>query len=185
MGEKMWLWVGAGWHGTSGSGFEQAARRKNNRQQRTDGGERRQRRDMLPFQTKNVTLSSFFPSLPLFFSSYPSVPVAAHWYTDSIFPPLSTSAISLISLCCSGSLSFNRHNKAVLGFFLHSIPTVHPSLTQTLPTARDIQTHLLWTTLWSSYKPDWPTAKGGAFITGKIHKKIETWERKRADSREF
>lgn len=114
-----------------------------------------------------VLFLSLSPSFSRFLSPsfYTSVPVAVHWCTDSIFPPLSTSAISLISLLCSGSLSFNRHNKAMLLFHLHSIPTVHPSLTQTLPAAGDIQTHLHWTTLWSSYKPDWRLAKGGAFIT--------------------
>lgn len=71
--------MGAGWQGTRGSGSEQAAGRKttDNRGQ-VDRG--RTCSGVLPSQAKNVTLSSFFPSLPLFFlvfslpSLYPSVP---------------------------------------------------------------------------------------------------------------
>lgn len=40
-GSEMWVWVGAGWQGTSGSRFEQAAGRKttDNRGQVERGGE--------------------------------------------------------------------------------------------------------------------------------------------------
>ena len=142
MGDKMWLWVGAGWQGTSGSGFEQAA--KEEKQWTTEDRWRRAVAEggHATFSDSECHLVLFLSLSPFFYPGYPSVPVAAHWYTDSIFPPLSTSAISLISLCCSGSLSFNRHNKAALGFFLHSIPAVHPSPTQTLPTARETFRHI-------------------------------------------
>lgn len=101
-------------------------------------------------QMKNVTLSSFFPISPSFsvFSLSISLSVSSCCSTlmYSIFSSLSTSAMSLIPPLpppyCSGSPSFDRHNKAVLRFLLHCIPTVHPSLTKTLPSASDTPTHL-------------------------------------------
>lgn len=103
-GREMWVWVGAGWRGTSGSGSEQAEERKttDNRGQVERVGEAE--REHVPLycllRRKNVTLSLFFLSLPLFFPSFlpPSLyPVAVHWCTDGIFSPLSTMAMSLIS----------------------------------------------------------------------------------------
>lgn len=144
---------------------------------------------MLPPWNKNVTLSFVCPSLP-FFSGFlpqylhPSFSVAVYWYTHSIVPPLSSSAISLISLCSSGSLSFNRHNKEMLWFLIHRIPAVHLSMTQPLPTASHSQTHLQWTYLWSSYTPDWLSAKGGAFITKEKYIKSLKPEKEREGSTE-
>lgn len=122
-GREMWVWVGAGWQGTSRSGFKQA-------------GERQKGEECHFVLCPYLPFFCFFPlhlSLSVFL-------VAVQPYSDSIFPPFSTIVISLISLCCSGSLSYNRHNKAMLWLLL--IPTIHPSLAQTSPVARETFRHI-------------------------------------------
>lgn len=86
-GREMWVWVGAGWQGTSGSAFEQAAGRKttDNRGQVGRGADAERvhvllccllRRRMSPCPL-SFPLSLFFSGF-LSPSLYPSVPVAVH-----------------------------------------------------------------------------------------------------------
>lgn len=130
---------------------------------------------MLPSQTKNVTVSSFLSPLPLLlFSSSLSVSTQCNEliHGHHFLSPQQRCRKSNI-LCCSGSQLLNRCDIAILRFLLHSIPIIHVSPTQMLPTARadpsllDNTVIFLQTCLglgqgWSLH------------YKRKIHKKIET-----------
>ncbi len=194
-GREMWV-LGGGW--VAGNKWEwiwTGCREENNGQQRT-GGERGRCREgtrsgVLPSQTKNVTLSSFFSSLPLFF-----------WFSLSIS----------LSLCpCCSALIYRQHfpspfyqchksNLPPLQWITvfqqtqqrnASVPPPQHSNSPSI-TDSDIassQRHSDTSPLDNSViiLQTWLALGQGRSIhyKRKIHKKIETWGRKRAHSREF